>query len=203
MLESISLEGTNVKLEPLQKKHKNSLIEVVKDGNLWELFVTLVPKPEDIEKFIDDALLAQQIGDGLTFVTINKDNNKIVGSTRFMKANLPYKKIEIGYTFIARSYQKTVINTESKLLMLTYAFEKLNLNRVELLTDFLNQNSRRAIARIGAKEEGVLRNHMIMPNGRVRDSVVFSIINNEWDGVKQNLKHKLLQKAQITKQSNQ
>ena len=142
MLESISLEGTNVKLEPIQKKHKNSLIEVVKDGNLWELFVTLVPKPEDIEKFIDDALLSQENGDGLTFVTINKDNNKIVGSTRFMKANLAYKKIEIGYTFIAKSYQKTLVNTEAKLLMLAYAFEKLNLNRVELLTDFLNQNSR-------------------------------------------------------------
>jgi RimJ/RimL family protein N-acetyltransferase len=136
LLEFISLEGTNVKLEPLEKKHKDSLVEVIKDGNLWELFVTLVPKPEDIEKFIDDALFAQENGDGLTFVTINKQNNKIVGSTRFMKANLPYKKIEIGYTFIAKSHQKTRVNTEAKLLMLTYAFEKLNLNRVEFLTDF-------------------------------------------------------------------
>ncbi|HFU75753.1 MAG TPA: N-acetyltransferase [Arcobacter sp.] len=193
MLDIILLEGNEVKLEPIQKKHKEALIEVVQDGKLWELFVTLVPKVEDIDKFIDDAILAQQNGDGLTFVTINKNNNKIVGSTRFMKANLSYKKIEIGYTFIAKTYQKTKINTEAKLLMLTYAFEKLHLVRVELLTDFLNQNSQKAITRLGAKKEGILRNHMIMPNGRVRDSVIFSIIDNEWIGVKENLEYKLLE----------
>lgn len=192
MLDIISLEGNEVKLEPIQKKHKDALIEVVQDGKLWELFVTIVPKSEDIDKFIDDALLAQENGDGLTFVTINKNNNKIVGSTRFMKTNLSYKKIEIGYTFIAKTYQRTKINTEAKLLMLTYAFEKLHLNRIEFLTDFLNQNSQKAITRLGAKKEGVLRNHMIMPNGRVRDSMIFSIISNEWNGVKENLKYKLV-----------
>jgi len=192
VLDIISLEGNEVKLEPIQKKHKDALIEVVQDGKLWELFVTIVPKSEDIDKFIDDALLAQENGDGLTFVTINKNNNKIVGSTRFMKTNLSYKKIEIGYTFIAKTYQRTKINTEAKLLMLTYAFEKLHLNRIEFLTDFLNQNSQKAITRLGAKKEGVLRNHMIMPNGRVRDSMIFSIISNEWNGVKENLKYKLV-----------
>jgi len=191
VLDIISLEGNEVKLEPLQKKHKDALIEVVQDGKLWELFVTIVPKSEDIDKFIDDALLAQENGDGLTFVTINKNNNKIVGSTRFMKTNLSYKKTEIGYTFIAKTYQRTKINTEAKLLMLTYAFEKLHLNRIEFLTDFLNQNSQKAITRLGAKK-GVLRNHMIMPNGRVRDSMIFSIISNEWNGVKENLKYKLI-----------
>jgi len=109
-----------------------------------------------------------------------------------MKTNLSYKKIEIGYTFIAKTYQRTNINTEAKLLMLTYAFEKLHLNRIEFLTDFLNQNSQKAITRLGAKKEGVLRNHMIMPNGRVRDSMIFSIISNEWNGVKENLKYKLV-----------
>jgi RimJ/RimL family protein N-acetyltransferase len=129
--------------------------------------------------------------EGLAFATIDKATNKVVGSTRFMKANLANKRVEIGFTFLGTSWQKTHINTEAKLLMLTHAFETMALNRVELLTDFLNTTSRNAILRLGAKEEGILRNHMIMPDGRVRDSVIYSIISNEWAGVKQHLNAKL------------
>ena len=191
MLEQISLNGKYIRLEPLSKKHKDGLIKVIEDGKLWELFVTIIPTIENIKEFIDKAIEKHQTGNGLTFIIINKNDNNIVGSTSFMNANLDHKKIEIGYTFLAKSIQKTFINTETKLLMLTYAFETLKLNRVELLADFFNHNSQNAITRLGAKKEGILRNHMIMPNGRVRDSVVFSIINNEWVGIKEHLNFKL------------
>ena len=108
-----------------------------------------------------------------------------------MKANLTHKKVEIGFTFLGKSWQRTRINTEAKLLMLTHAFETLNLNRVEMITDYLNTRSREAILRLGAKQEGILRNHMIMPDGRVRDSVLYRIIKNEWPGIKSHLSFKL------------
>ncbi|WP_269767770.1 GNAT family N-acetyltransferase [Oleiphilus messinensis] len=126
---------------------------------------------------------------------MGKKSGRVIGSTRFMKANLPNKRVEIGYTFIAKSYQKTKINTEAKLLMLEHAFEVISLNRVELLTDHLNTTSRNAIMRLGAKEEGILRSHMVMPDGRVRDTVIFSITNHEWPGIKQHLTFKLLSRT--------
>lgn len=191
-LEKTVLEGRFVRLEPLSELHEAGLCEAVSDGKLWELFVTLVPTVDQVPQFIEDALKAFESGDGLAFATIDKATGRIAGSTRFMKANLTYKKIEIGYTFLGKSWQRSSINTEAKLLMLTHAFEHLELNRVELLTDFLNEKSRRAISRLGAKKEGVLRSHIIMPDGRVRDSVIYSIIKNEWPGVKQHLSHKLM-----------
>ncbi|MGD8569883.1 MAG: GNAT family N-acetyltransferase [Gammaproteobacteria bacterium] len=191
--EQITLEGDFVRLEPLEPHHKDGLCEAVKDGELWKLFVTLVPNTNEIDDFIHKAMAAHKNHDGITFATVDRKTNQVIGSTRFMRANLPYRKVEIGYTFIAKTFQRTRINTEAKLLMLTYAFENLELNRVEFLTDFLNLKSRNAILRLGAKEEGILRNHMVMPNGRIRDSVIFSIIKNEWPGAKQNLLHKLAQ----------
>jgi len=194
-LEKVILEGDYVRLEPLSEQHRDQLIEVISDGELWDLFVTLVPRVEGIDEFIENAITAHLNEDGLAFATIDKASGRVVGSTRFMKANLPNKRIEIGFTFIAKSYQKTKINTEAKLLMLTHAFEIMQLNRVELITDYLNDASRNAILRLGAKQEGILRNHMIMPDGRVRDSVLFSITNYEWVGVKQNLSFKLTRNA--------
>ena len=191
----ITLEGKHVRLEPLSEIHRGELIEAIADGELWNLFVTLVPRIEGIDEFIENAISAHINEDGLAFATIDKVSGRVVGSTRFMKANLPSKRVEIGFTFIAKSYQKTMINTEAKLLMLTHAFEIMYLNRVEFLTDYLNNTSRNAILRLGAKEEGILRNHMVMPDGRVRDSVLFSITNNEWAGVKQNLSYKLASNA--------
>jgi len=180
--EKVTLEGNEVRLEPLSHLHRQGLIETISDGELWKLFVTLVPRIEGIDAYIENAATAYASGDGLAFATID------------MKASLANKRAEIGFTFIAKSYQKTKVNTEAKLLMLTHAFEVMQLNRVEFLTDYLNHTSRNAILRLGAKEEGILRNHMVMPDGRIRDSVLFSIIQNEWAGVKQNLLYKLQSK---------
>eukprot|EP00919_Chromeraceae_sp_WS-2016_P011148 GHVR01026121.1.p1 GENE.GHVR01026121.1~~GHVR01026121.1.p1 ORF type:complete len:199 (+),score=16.05 GHVR01026121.1:231-827(+) len=185
--EKVSLDGQYVRLEPLSIHHKDGLCEAVADGELWNLFVTKVPRIEAMDEFIGNAYYALEEGDGLVFATINKATGKVVGSTRFMRAVPVNKRVEIGYTFLALSAQRTRINTEAKMLMLEHAFEVLDLNRVEFITDYLNHQSRNAILRLGAKQEGVLRNHMIMPDGRIRDSVSFSIIKNEWPGVKQHL----------------
>jgi len=190
-IDPVILEGNLVRLEPLSINHKRGICAAILDGELWKLFVTLVPHPDQIDEFLKNAQHANDSGDGLAYATIDKKTNRIAGSTRFMKANLPNKRIEIGFTFLGQTWHKTRINTEAKLLMLTHAFEVLKLNRVELITDYLNTQSRQAILRLGAKEEGILRNHMVMPDGRVRDSVLYSIIENEWLGVKQHLTHKL------------
>lgn len=192
--EKTVLEGQCVRLEPLSAVHKEGLRNAVTDGKLWELFVTMVPHADGIDGFIDFAESKFIAGDGMAFATIDKATGNVAGSTRFMKADLANKRVEIGFTFLAKSYQKTRLNTEAKLLMLTYAFESMGLNRVELLTDYLNTASRNAILRLGAKQEGILRSHMVMPNGRERDSVLFSITKSEWPGVKQNLEYKLRQR---------
>jgi N-acetyltransferase len=189
--EKITLEGEAVRLEPLSSQHKKGLCAAISDGELWKLYVTLVPHPDDIDSFFSQAKTNYETGDGIAFAIIEKASNTIVGSTRFMKANLPHKRVEIGFTFLGQSWQKTGINTECKFLLLTYAFESLDLNRVELITDYLNNSSRQAILRLGAKEEGVLRSHMVMPNGRVRDSVLYSIVKHEWAGIKQHLLFKM------------
>jgi len=189
--QAVSLEGCGVRLEPLSVAHKQGLIEAVSDGRLWELFVTMVPHKDAIDQFIDNAIAHHQNGQGLVFATIDRASNKVVGSTRFMDAKPIYKRVEIGFTFIAQSYQRTNINTEAKLLMLTHAFEDLGLNRVQFLTDVLNQTSRNAILRIGGKQEGILRSHMQMTNERIRDSVIFGITGDDWPNVKQSLIHKL------------
>ena len=191
-IEPVVLEGKYVRLEPLSDGHREGLCQAISDGELWNLFVTIVPHPDDIEQFLANAKKAQEMGDGLTFAMLDKSaNHKVAGSTRFMKADFTNKRIEIGFTFLGKAWQKSRINTEAKLLMLSHAFEALELNRVELLTDYLNINSRQAILRLGAREEGILRSHMIMPDGRVRDSVLYSITKNEWPGVKQNLTRKI------------
>ena len=191
-LEPVVLEGEHVRLEPLDGRHKDGLCRAISDGELWNIFVTIVPHPDDIDQFLANARSAHERGDGLAFATIDKTgNDQVAGSTRFMKADLPNKRIEIGFTFLGKTWQRSPINTKAKLLMLTHAFETLGMNRVELLTDYLNNPSRQAILRLGAKEEGVLRNHMVMPDGRERDSVLFSIVRSDWPGVKQNLRYKL------------
>lgn len=187
IFEPVTLEGNFVRLEPLTIKHRDGLRDAIVDGELWKLFVTMVPHMDNIDDFIGNALVAHEAGDGIAFATIDKRSGNVAGSTRFMKASFPNKRVEIGFTFLGNSWQRTAMNTEAKLLMLTHAFETLQLNRVELLTDYLNRTSRQAILRLGAKEEGILRSHMLMPDGRVRDSVLYSIIRNEWAGVKQHL----------------
>ena len=190
VIESVTLEGNFVRLEPLSKEHREGLCRAILDGELWKLLVASVPHPDNVDEFLNDAHNLYKSGVGLAFAVVDKQANRVAGSTRFMRADVRNKRIEIGFTFLGKTWQRTHINTEAKLLMFSHAFEKMGLNRVEFRADYLNGASRRALLRLGAKEEGILRNHMVMPNGRVRDSVVYSVIRNEWPGVKQHLHSK-------------
>ena len=187
----VELATENVKLVPLTMEHKYLLVEAASDGELWKLWFTSVPSAESIADYIYTALDQKAKGLSLPFVVISKSSGKVIGSTRFCNADSVNQRVEIGYTWYSKSYQKTSCNTECKLLLLTHAFESLNAIGVELGTSWHNQASRAAIARLGAKQDGVLRNHQKMPNGGYRDTVVFSIINTEWLSVKAGLEFKL------------
>jgi RimJ/RimL family protein N-acetyltransferase len=187
----VILEGRHVSLEPLSPAHEESLIAAAGDGELWNSTVTIVPSRANMAAYISAALKAQAQGRELPFVILRKLSGQVVGSTRFYNIERDDRHVEIGYTWLSASAQRTGVNTEAKLLLLTHAFEDLQCIRVGLVTDVLNQQSRAAILRLGAKEEGVLRNHMIMPSGRYRDSVCFSIIEAEWPEVKARLRGKL------------
>lgn len=188
----LTIVGHHVRLEPLTASHSESLVAAAADGELWNLKVTLVPSRANIDEYIDAALKGQASGRELPFVIMRKSSDTVVGTTRFYDILPDDRRVAIGYTWLSLSAQRTPINTETKLLLLTHAFEKWQCIRVELITDFLNQQSRAAILRLGAKEEGVLRNHMIMPDGRIRDSVCFSIIDSEWPMVRGRLLEKLV-----------
>ena len=187
----VILEGQHVRLEPLSLAHQEALIAAAGDGELWNSTVTIVPSRETIASYIGTALNAQAQGHALPFVIIRKESGLVVGCTRFFHIERDHRRVEIGYTWLSASAQRTSINTEAKLLLLTHAFEFWRCIRVEFFTDFLNHQSRTAILRLGAKQEGILRNHMIMPSGRYRDSVCFSITEAEWPDVKARLKEKL------------
>lgn len=186
-IEKTTLTGQRVRLETLTAEHLPGLAAAIADGALWELPVTMVPHPDGLPEFLAKAEAAFVVGRELAFATIDIASGAIVGSTRFRAMDAAHKRAEIGFTFISKSWQRSHVNTEAKYLMLQHAFEHWGCNRVELLTDFLNATSRTAIARLGAREEGVLRGHMVMRDGRVRDSVVFSIIAAEWADVKRDL----------------
>jgi N-acetyltransferase len=187
VLEKVTLDGRRVRLEPLGPQHRAGLATAIEDGELWQIPVTIVPHPSDLGAFFEQADMAFQAGRELAFATINKATGAVVGSTRFRCIEPAHKRAEIGFTFLAQSAQRTFVNTEAKYLMLQHAFMHWGLHRVELLTDVLNQTSRNAIARIGAKEEGILRSHMVMRGGRIRDSVIFSITRAEWPAVSEAL----------------
>jgi RimJ/RimL family protein N-acetyltransferase len=187
----VILEGQYVRLEPLSQAHEESLIAAANDGELWNSTVTIVPSRATMAHYIATALDAQAQGRELPFVIVRKSTGQVVGSTRFYRIEPEHRRVVIGYTWLAASAQRTGVNTEAKLLLLTHAFERLQCIRVEFTTDVLNEQSRTAILRLGAKQEGVLRNHMVMPNGRLRDSVCFSIIEAEWPEVKARLEAKL------------
>jgi len=188
---TITLEGIYVRLEPLLPAHEEELIAAADDGELWSSPVTIVPNRTTMAEYIAVALEAQAKGTELPFAIIRKTTGQVVGSTRFYNIELNNRRLCIGYTWLAASAQRTPVNTESKLLLLTHAFEFWQVIRVELVTDVLNQQSRDAILRLGAREEGILRNHMVMPSGRYRDSVCFSIIESEWPEVKARLQARL------------
>jgi RimJ/RimL family protein N-acetyltransferase len=200
-VEPITLEGLHVRLDPMTQAHAEPLVNAAADGELWNTQVTIIPRREDVKDYIQFALdgLAQKTQ--LPFVIIRKSgtgsaglspaNDEIVGSTRFYDIFPKDRKCAIGYTWLSKSAQRTPINTECKLLLLTHAFETWGCVRVELITDVLNEQSRAAILRLGAKQEGILRKHLILPSGRVRDSVFFSITDDEWPQVKAKLSARL------------
>lgn len=190
----VVLEGEHTRLEPLSLVHEESLNLAAADGELYNSTVTVVPTRASMADYVEAALTAHERGTELPFVIIRKSSAEVVGTTRFYEIEKTDRRVAIGYTWIAARAQRTAINTEAKLLLLTHAFESWRCNRVELITDVLNEQSRAAILRLGATEEGVLRSHMIMPNGRVRDSACFSIILTEWPEVKTRLQNKLREK---------
>jgi len=187
------LEGTHVRLEPLRRQHEELFWEVAKD-NLEEIFRWFpysMRTPEDFRAAVSKAFQEQERGESIVFATVERGSQRVVGSTRFMNIDRNNRRVEIGSTWIAPPWQRTAINTEAKYLMLRHAFEEWKYFRVELKTDALNQKSRNAILRIGAKEEGTLRRHVATWTGRVRDSVYFSILDNEWPEVKLCLEERL------------
>lgn len=190
-IKPITLIGQHATLEPMNTDHEEDLKQAVQDGELWKLWYTHIPKPEAVSNYIQDALVEQEQFASVPFVIREKKNNKIIGSTRFCHIDNVQKRVEIGYTWYGKSYQRTAINTECKLMLLSHAFESLEVIAVEFRTHWHNHASRNAIARLGAKQDGILRNHAKMADGSYRDTVVFSITNHEWSVVKQSLKFKL------------
>jgi RimJ/RimL family protein N-acetyltransferase len=191
LIEPVVLEGTFVRLEPLALSHVEGLCAVGLDPDLWRVTMTLLKTEDDMRKYVQEALQGQRDGSTLPFAIVEKKSRTVVGSTRYGNIDRASRRLEIGWTWVARPWQRTAVNTECKYLLLRHAFERLGCMRVEFKTDVINEQSRRALGRIGAVEEGVLRRHMITPTGRVRDSVYFSILDTEWKGVKGNLERRL------------
>jgi RimJ/RimL family protein N-acetyltransferase len=187
----VTLTGAHVRLEPLTKAHLAGLAEVGLDQELWRWIPTPVRTREELAAYVATALDEQARGLSLPFAIMEQANGRAIGSTRYGNIDRTHHRVEIGWTWLARAWQRTAMNTEAKYLLLSHAFETLGCLRVELKTDSLNEKSRAAILRIGAQEEGVFRNHMITSTGRVRHTVYFSIIDSEWPTVKARLEAKL------------
>ncbi len=192
-LEPVTLRGEHARLEPLSHEHREGLTEAVQDGELWKLWYTLIPRPEEMIREIDRRLTLQAAGSMLPFTVFDADG-KICGMTTYMNVDPANRRVEIGSTWYAKRVQRSAINTQCKLLLLAHAFEKLNCIAVEFRTHFFNHQSRRGIERLGAKLDGILRSHQIAPNGTLRDTVVYSIIASEWPTVKSHLTYQLSEK---------
>ena len=180
-----------MRLEPLTIDHIPALAKVAFDPDLWRWTTTRIETIEDLRNYVDDALALQRAGTALPFCIVAKDTNEAIGSSRFGNYDAPNRRIEIGWTWVMRALQRTTANPEAKLLLLDYAFRELDCLRVEFKTDALNERSRGALLKLGAKEEGTLRSHMVVAGGRRRDSVYFSILVEEWPGVRQRLEARL------------
>jgi RimJ/RimL family protein N-acetyltransferase len=190
----VVLEGVHVRLEPLSQAHRAGLIEAVKDGELWRLWYTSIPSPDGMSKEIDRRLALQAAGSMVPFTAFD-GAGVIAGMTTYMNIDAPNRRVEIGSTWYAQRVQRTALNTECKLLLLTHAFERLDCIAVEFRTHFFNRQSRRGIERLGAKLDGILRNHQIGHNGTMRDTVVYSIVAAEWPTVKEHLSFSLARDA--------
>ena len=187
----VTLEGRHVLLQPLSLDHLRHLCEIGLDDQIWKLSLTPVRTPGEMGTYIETALQWQADGTALPFAIIERTSEMAIGSTRYANIDTANRRLEIGWTWIGRKWQRTAVNTEAKYLLLRHAFETLGCIRVEFKTDELNQQSRAAIIRIGATEEGVFRNHGIAPGGRIRNSVYYSIIDPEWPRVKMSLEERL------------
>ena len=183
-VQPVTLKGTHVLLEPMTWSHLPDLCEVGLDPELWRWTPMAVRTPEEMRTYVEEVLNAQERGTALPFVTIERKSGRIIGSTRYGNIDMVHKGVEIGWTWITKDWQRTAINTEAKYLMLRHAFESLECIRVQLKTDSLNERSRAAILRLGAREEGIFRNHMMTYTGRVRHTAYYSIIIGEWPVVK-------------------
>ena len=186
-----TLKGERISLRPLQYADAEALVHAAADGELWNLTVTVVPSSTTVDAYLKKALDGRDAGTVLPFVIVLNDTGEVIGSTRLWKIDRLNRKLEIGSSWISTRWQKTFVNTEAKYLLLRYAFEELDCVRVQFTTDENNQASRRAILRLGAQQEGIVRHERIMPDGRKRNSVRFSIIDEEWPGVRQSLEQKL------------
>lgn len=193
-LSPITLNGPHASLEPLSRDHKDGLVAAVKDGELWKLWYTSIPSPEGMAAEIDRRLGLQAAGAMLPF-TVKDADGRIAGMTTYMNVDAANRRVEIGSTWYAQRVQRTPLNTQCKLLLLTHAFEALNCIAVEFRTHFFNHQSRRGIERLGARLDGILRSHQVAPNGTLRDTVVYSIIASEWPTVKAHLTYQLHEKA--------
>jgi RimJ/RimL family protein N-acetyltransferase len=185
------LEGHGVRLEPLSLEHEKGLIEAANDGRLWELFFTSVPQPEQAKKYIDDALKGQQQGEMLPWAVRDLKTNTIVGSTRYHDIIAAADRVEIGYTWYGQRCQRTHINTACKLLLFSFAFEEIQCQVVGLRTDNFNFRSQKAIEALGAKKDGVIRHHWPRRDGSVRDTVMYSVLSDEWPSVRKHLELRL------------
>ncbi len=183
----VSLEGRHVRLEPLAKARLTELAQVGLEEELWRWIPTPVRTQEEMAAYIETALDEQERGVSLPFAIIDRATGRAIGSTRYGNIDRTHRRVEIGWTWVAREWRRTAMNSEAKYLLLKHAFETLGCMRVELKTDSLNERSRAAILRIGAREEGIFRNHMITSSGRIRHTVYFSIIDSEWPAVKARL----------------
>lgn len=190
-IEQPTLTGERIELRPLEASDRQALLDAASDGQLWNLKVTVVPSAETIDAYIDTALQGRAAGTVMPFAIVDRASGRVIGSTRFWKIDRKNRKLEIGHTWLGESAQRTRANTEAKWLLLTYAFDTLHCVRVQFTTDELNEKSRAAILRLGAKQEGIVRHERIMPDGRKRNSVRFSIIDEEWPDVRERLMAKL------------
>ena len=186
-VEPVTLAGRHATVEPLARGHEGGVRAAANDGELWRLWYTGVPAPDKVAGWIDAALAMRESLGAMPFVIRDNASGEIVGATRYFNVEAAHRRLEIGHTWHAQRAQRTAINTECKLLLLAHAFETLQCIAVEFRTNFFNFQSRQAIARLGAKQDGILRNHQLTPDGILRDTVVFSIIDAEWPAVKRNL----------------
>jgi N-acetyltransferase len=191
-IEPTTLVGQYIVLRPPSIEDIDGLSNAARDGEVWRNSFAQFPNTNEISKYLQEMFDLSSKGIILPFVTVHKTSNTIVGTTRYLNIDYENHRLEIGHTWIAKSWRRTYVKTEAKFLMLQYAFEKLTCIAVEIRTDVLNTVSRQAIQRLGAKQDGILRHHKIMRDGRIRDTVCYSIIKSEWEQVKENLMKKLM-----------